>query len=292
MHNRDSVIGAMLLGGLMMVSGAVLADMEPMSEEEMGSVTGQAMLGLDVNQTAEADFTRYTVGTRSELQMNMEEMALGEDGTGSDVAVDHLSLGHIARQQGEQFDGNTYDANEIVPFVGLDPYLELAENDGNVVGFRMGFTESRGTLSGSIQSLTGRLGIELEDTNDGTVQDGELLQSDGTANNQRATHFGLADSADCSTQTDCAPLSAIQTLEVGERDADGNAAFTNDFFISFQNQGLDWESPGDATGTVSTDSGVFINIPTAMRLDLQSLQNDTVVPRERTEYIDRGQGLF
>lgn len=273
-----------------MVSIPVAAEMEPMSEKEMGSVTGQAMLGLDVNQTEQGDFTRYTVGTRSELQMNMEEMALGEDGDGSDVGIDHLSLGHIAREGGQQFDGKDYDAGEIVPFVGLDPYLELAEDGGDVIGFRMGFTEARGTMSGFMQSLSGRLGIELDD--DGDVSDGELLQSDGTADNKRATHFGLSESADCDNQVDCAPLTAIETLEVGERDSDGNATFTNDFFISFQNQALDWETPGDSDETVSTDSGVFINIPTAMRLDLQSLQDDTVVPRQRTEYIDRGQGLF
>lgn len=290
MHKRIGVIGSLLAGGLVMVSASAVAEMEPMSEKEMGSVTGQAMLGLDVNQTTQADFTRYTIGSRSELQMNMQELALGETSSGTDVQVDNLSLGHIARTDGTQFDGNTYSANDIVPFVGLDPYLELAENGGNVVGFRMGFTEARGTLSGKFGTLSGQLGIELEDSS-GNVQQGQLLDSSGAATNKRATHFGLAGS-DCSTQTDCAPLSAIQTLEVGERDADGNAVFTNDFFISFQNQALDWETPGDATGTVSTDSGVFINIPTAMRLDLQSLQNDTVVPRQRTEYIDRGQGLF
>lgn len=291
MHKRDSVIGALLLVGLLIASGPVLGEMERMSDKEMGSVTGQAMLGLDVNQSGNTDFTRYTVGTKSELQMNMEELALGEDDSGTDVAIDNLSLGHIAREQGQQMDGKEYSAGEIVPFVAMDPYLELAENDGDVIGFRMGFTEARGTMSGFMQSLSGRLGIELEDS-DGNVQDGELLQSDGTADNQRATHFGLSDSADCDNQVDCAPLTAIESLEVGERNDDGSAAFTNDFFISFQNQALDWETPGDDTGTVSTESGVFINIPTAMRLDLQSLQNDTVVPRERTEYIDRGQGLF
>ena len=288
MHKRIGVIGSLLAGGLVLASASAVAEMEPMSDKEMGSVTGQAMLGLDVNQTSQADFTRYTIGSRSELQMNMQELALGETSSGTDVQVNNLSLGHIARTDGTQFDGNSYSANDIVPFVGVDPYLELAEDSGNVVGFRMGFTEARGTLSGKFGTLSGQLGIELEDSS-GNVQQGQLLNSSGAATSKRATHFGVAGS-DCSTE--CAPLSAIQTLEVGERNADGSAAFTNDFFISFQNQALDWQTPGDATGTVSTESGVYINIPTAMRLDLQSLQNDTVVPRKRTEYIDRGQGLF
>lgn len=287
MRIRESVIGIVLVAA---ISGAH-AEMEPMSDQEMGDVTGQSMLGLDVAQTAEADFTRYTIGLEADFQMNMEELAVGEDASGAaDVAVRQLAFGHIARQGGVQFDGNDYAAGEIVPFIGRDPYLELAEDNGNVVGFRMGFTESRGTLSGDISALTGRLGIELEDSQ-GNLQQGELLQADGTANNQRATHYGLSGSADCSAGVDCAALSALQTLEIGDRNAGGSAAFTNDFFISFQNKALEWQTP-DGTGTVQADPGVFLNIPTAMRKDLSSLQNNVVAPRARTEYIDRGEGLF
>lgn len=286
MRIRESVIGLALIAA----TSATYAEMEPMSDQEMGKVTGQSMLGLDVAQTSEADFTRYTVGLEADFQMNMEELAVGEDADGADVAVDHLAFGHIAREDGVQFDGNEYTAGDIVPFIGRDPYLELAEDNGDVVGFRMGFTESRGTLSGDIGALTGRLGIELED-GEGDVQQGELLQSDGTADNQRATHYGLSGSADCDSGVDCAALSAFQTLEIGSRNSDGDAEFTNDFFISFQNKALEWQTP-DGDGTVQADAGVFLNIPTAMREDLQSLQNDVVAPRARTEYIDRGEGLF
>ena len=286
MRIRESVIGMVLIAA----SSVAYAEMEPMSDQEMGDVTGQSMLGLDVAQTDEADFTRYTVGLEADFQMNMEKLAVGEDTSGADVAVDHLSFGHIARQGGVQFDGKDYAAGDIVPFIGRDPYLELAEDNGNVVGFRMGFTESRGTLSGDIGALTGRLGIELKDSQ-GNVQQGQLLQADGTASNQRATHYGLSGSADCSSGVDCAALSAFQTLEIGDRNAEGNADFTNDFFISFQNKALEWQTPG-GTGTVQTDPGVFLNIPTAMRKDLSALQNDVVAPRARTEYIDRGKGLF
>ena len=280
------VVRRLIISSLLGTSMGTVADMKAMTEEEMGEVTGQgSMLGLDVNETDQAAFTRFTIGSRSELQMNMEEIAIGEGGSGADIAADHFSLGHISR-----------DSNEIVPFVGLDPFLELAEDNGNVVGFRMGFTEAKGSLSGDFESLTGNVGIELEDS-EGNVEDGQLLQADGTADNQRATHFGLEGAdTDCAGQVNCAPLSAIQTLDVGERDSEGNADFTNDFFISFQDQDqvqeLEWQSPGSESGTVSTDSGVFINIPTAMRLEMQSLGNETVVPRVRTEFIDRGQGLF
>ncbi|MEQ6886945.1 DUF6160 family protein [Salicola sp. Rm-C-2C1-2] len=287
MRITGSVIGLFLIACV----PAVNAEMKPMSDQEMGDVTGQSMLALDVTESGGKDFTRYTVGAEADFQMNMEELAVGETANGADVAVDHLSFGHIARQAGDQFDGNNYSAGDIVPFIGRDPYLELADDqNGDVVGFRVGFTESRGTLSGDISSLTGRLGIDIVDG--GTTKQGQLLQDDGTANNQRATHYGLADSADCSPGgSGCAPLSAFETLEVGERKSDGGAGFTNNFFISFQNEAVEWNSP-EGQGSVQTDAGVFLNIPTAMRVELQELEKDVVSPRSRTEYIDRGEGLF
>ncbi|PAU81425.1 hypothetical protein CK501_07730 [Halovibrio salipaludis] len=289
MRIRESVIGLLLIAPV----PAVHAEMEPMSNQEMGDVTGQSMLALDVTESGDMDFTRYTMGLEADFQMNMEELAVGETTNGTDVAVNNLSFGHIARESGQQFDGSTYDAGDIVPFIGRDPYLELADDEnGDVVGFRVGFTESRGTLSGDISSLTGRLGLELEDGS-GNVQQGQLLDDSGAATSQRATHYGLPDSADCSAGgADCAALSAFETLEIGDYVGDDSAAdFTNDFFISFQNQAVEWDTPG-ADGSVQADAGVFMNIPTAMRVQLQELTNDVVSPRARTEYIDRGEGLF
>lgn len=288
MRIRESVIALLLIASI----PAAHAEMEPMSDQEMGDVTGQSMLALDVTESGDMDFTRYTMGLEADFQMNMEELAVGETTSGTDIAVNNLSFGHIARQSGQQFDGSSYDAGDIVPFIGRDPYLELADDqNGDVVGFRVGFTESRGTLSGNISSLTGRLGLELEDSS-GNVQQGQLLDGSGNATSQRATHYGLADSANCDTGADCAALSAFETLEIGEYGGDGNPAdFTNDFFISFQNQAVEWDTPG-ADGSVQADAGVFMNIPTAMRVKLQELTKDVVSPRARTEYIDRGEGLF
>lgn len=290
-HRERRIVNALITGLLIAPGLSQAGGLEPMSDSEMGDVTGQSMLGVDVAETEDADFTRYTIGMESEMQMNMREMVLGEDadGAAADVGINHLSLGHIAREDGVQFDGQEYDANDIVPFVGMDPYFEMAQSGDDVVGFRLGFTEARGTLSGDISTLTGRLGMEVVD-DEGDVHDGQLLQEDGSADNQRATHFGLEDADGCGAT--CVALNTMQTLEVGERDDDGNADFTNDFFISFQQEGMEWQSPGSGgEETVSTDAGVFFNIPTAMQVDLQQLQ-DNGLERSRTEYIDRDMGLF
>jgi len=284
----SALLGAVALTG---AANAQAGGMERISDEELGEVTGQAVLGYDVIETAEADFTRFTMGMEMEVQTNINSIAYGTDADGvSDVGMEHFSLGHIARTDGVQLDGQNYSANEIVPFVGLDPYFELAEKDGDIQGFRFGFSEARGTLSGDISTLSGQIGMELED--DGEIYQGQMLREDGTENTHRATHFGLeGEGTDCSSGVRCTSLSNLQTLEIGSRNEDGTAGFTNDFFLSFQKQDTEWALPGTPGETISTQAGVFFNLPTAMRMDLQQLETQGA-PRARTEHIDRGMGLF
>ncbi|TVP53691.1 MAG: hypothetical protein EA349_13330 [Halomonadaceae bacterium] len=268
------------------------AGLQPMSEEAMAGITGQAALGFDIIETADADFSRFTLGMEVEVQTNIDTLAFGEDANGAaDVGINHFALGHIARADGVQFDGKSYSANDIVPFVGLDPYFELAEKDGNIQGFRFGFSESRGTVSGDIDTLSGQIGMELVDS-EGNVQAGQMLRSDGSANTHRATHFGLAgEGTDCAAGNRCTELSNLQTLEVGQRRDDGTADFTRDFFISFQKEDTEWVIPNSGGQTIQTQAGVFFNLPTAMRMELQQLQTQGL-PRARTEFIDRGENLF
>lgn len=268
------------------------AGMEPLSDQAMASVTGQAVLAHDVIQTAENDFSRFTLGMEVEVQTNINTLAFGEDAAGvSDVGIRQFSLGHIARTDGVQFDGKTYAANEIVPFVGLDPYFELAERNGDIQGFRLGFTQARGTVSGDISTLSGQIGMEVQDS-DGSILAGQMLRADGSENTHRATHYGLAGAGtDCGAGQRCTELSNLQTLEVGRRLEDGSADFTNEFFMSFQREATEWVIPNSGGKTVQTPAGVFFNLPTAMRVDIQQLETQGL-PRARTEHIDRGLNLF
>ncbi|WP_243402325.1 hypothetical protein [Tamilnaduibacter salinus] len=267
---------------------AALADLDPLSDQAMGEVRGQAMVAMDVTGTEAARRTRVTLGLDAEVQTNVDSVALGDTGDGSDVAVEHLSLGHISTDASTvQLDGQTYAVNEIVPFVGKDPYFEVAEQSGEVVGFRVGFNQARGTLSGDLNQFSGQLGLDLVDDS-GTVVPATLFDGQTNATNHRATHVGIDEAGtDCSAGTQCAPLTNLKTLDVGDANGDGTVGFATDFFIGFQEQALDWQTP---EGTVSAQPGVHLNLPTAMQLDLQTLQDG--VPRARTEYIDRGQGLF
>ncbi|WP_166253938.1 hypothetical protein [Marinobacter salicampi] len=273
------------------VAGYAQADLEPISDEEMGQVQGQAMIAIDRTVGTSEQFTRVTMGMDAEIQTNIDTVALGETEAGTDLAVDHLSLGHIARDATTvQLDGQTYEVGDIVPFVGADPYFELAEQNGEVVGFRFGLNKARGTLSGDIASFSGNLGLQIEDET-GARSAAVLYNDASSVTNYRATHVGLAGATDCASgaSTQCAPLSNLKTLDIGTANDDGTVGFAEDFFLSFQKQAVEWTDV-DGTGTVTTDPGVFFNVPTSMTLDLQTLQNG--VPRARTEYIDRGHGLF
>ncbi|WP_148862379.1 DUF6160 family protein [Marinobacter fonticola] len=272
-------------------SATAQAELQPISEKEMGRVSGQAMVAVDVDGTDTNRFTRVTVGMDAEIQTNIDNVVLGDTGDGSDVKIAQLSLGHISTDQTKvQLDGQTYALNEIVPFVGSDPYFELAERDGEVVGFRMGLNQARGTLSGDITSFSGNLGIELQDASGNPVA-AQLFDATGAATHTRATHIGLDDAAtDCSAGVQCNALSNLKTLNIGTNNEDGTVGFAKELFVSFQKEAVQWQGNTEGGTPIDAAAGVFLNVPTAMRLDLQTLEQG--VPRARTEYIDRGLGLF
>ncbi len=280
------------LAGMLLFSAATAhAELKPISDDEMASVSGQAMIAVDVDGTAAERFTRITMGLDAEIQTNIDNVVFGDTGDGSDVAISQLSLGHISTDAAKiQLDGQTYAVNDIVPFLGSDPYFELAEQNGEIIGFRMGFNEARGTLSGDIASFSGQLGLQLVD-DAGNVSDAELFGADGVATSLRATHIGLNDAAtDCSTGAQCTALSNLKTLDIGKANEDGTVDVATNLFFSFQKEAVDWTSTDGTGDIISANPGVFLNIPTAMQLDIQTLQNG--IPRARTEYIDRGVGLF
>ena len=123
----------------------------------------------------------------------------------------------------------------------------------------------------------------------GATVDAQLMAADGSPTQYQATHVGIA-GADCANTVNCAPLTNLQTLDVGTANADGTTGFAKDFFIAFQKQAVNWQSNATAGTTITAAPGVFFNLPTAMTVDIQALQ--TGLPRARTEYIDRGVGLF
>ena len=192
---------------LIFIPGLLQAQLIPIEEGELSEMTGQAFMNIDRSAANGLDFTKLTLGLDVKTSLNSDLLELGNytrDGTpGSDIKINDFALGSI------DSDG------KIVPFEIKDPFIELAFEDNagkqDLVGVRLGFGGAKGVLSGSIQSLTGNINIDIRDTADGLSNadngladltaallgnspieaNAVLVNSDGTPNNIRATEIGI-----------------------------------------------------------------------------------------------------
>lgn len=144
---------SLLLG----VSFTAQAELVPLSDEKLSEVTGQAFINLTTDSHAGIDYTRLNLGVKIETQLNMKKLQLGGynrsgESSGNDILINDFALG-------------TVGANDTInPFLIQDPFIELAYQGGKIVGLRVGFGEAKGTLSGDIASLSGRVPVHIEGT--------------------------------------------------------------------------------------------------------------------------------
>jgi hypothetical protein len=271
-------------------SPAAVAELEPISDREMSEVQGQALMTVDNLDDGNHSFTRVTMGMDVKTRVNVDNAMLGGDDAGSDLSVSDLALGHYSRDADRvQIDGQRYDVGEVVRFQGAQPYFELARSGGELAGFRVGFGEARGTLSGDFSSFSGNLGIKLTQA-DGTEVDATLFDENGLATNSRATQIGIPGTdGTCSTPDQCVDLTNIKSFNVGVDEGDA-VGFTNDLFLAFQQESVDWQQLNGGGTIQGPAEGVFMNLPTSMNLDMNALQNG--IQREQTHYVDRGRGMF
>lgn len=279
---------------------AAQADLEPISEEAMGDVTGQAFMQVENISGTAHEYTRMTLGMDVETRVNIDDIQIGQIDDGADFAARHVALGHLARADGEMFNGITYNEGDVIPFEARQPYIELAEDSTGLAGFRMGFAQARGSVSSHTTSFSGNIGMKVEYF--GQVYDAMLFDGvDGAATNKRATHIGLAPTSaeqvpGCNASGDlanCAPLTNLRSITVGEDTGagDGTIGFTDDFFIGFQrDDNMEWQSL-DGANVINVGQGVFINLPTNMTVDLNNLTNGGL-DRLRTHRVDMGNNLF
>ncbi|MBJ6137365.1 hypothetical protein [Marinobacter litoralis] len=275
------------------------AELAPISDDAMGDVTGQAFMQVENIAGQNHDFTRMSLGIDVETRVNVDEVKVGELNAGTDFAATHLALGHIARVDGETYNGVTYNAGDDVPFEARRPYIELAEDAAGLAGFRMGFHEARGSVSSNTTSFSGNIGMKIESF--GQVYDAQLFQGPGgPATDYRATHIGLKPNnpnqiAGCNvsaTLANCAPLTQLRSLDIGEDSGqEGVAGFTDGFFVGFQrDDGVAWQTL-DGMSSISVGKGVYINLPTNMTVKLEQLTGPGI-DRRRTHQVDMGTKLF
>ena len=280
------------------ISPVSQAELEPISDNAMGKVTGQAFMQIENIPGQNHEFTRMTLTMDVETRVNIDDIQAGQINGGTDFSATHLAIGHIARNDGEVFNGKTYNAGDDIPFEARMPYIELAEDAAGLAGFRMGFQQARGSVSSNTTSFSGNIsGLKVREDVSGTIYDTALFAGEGeTATNYRASHIGIApngsETLSCISGVNCAPLTNLRSVIVGEEgSAEGEVAFTDGFFIGLQrDDNVAWQTL-DGANTISVGKGVFINLPTNMTVDLSQLTGGGV-ERLRTHQSDMGTKLF
>lgn len=286
---------------LLLATSFVCAEMRPIEDEELSEYVGQAAVAFDVDQFGTNSYTRVTLGMEADLQMNINNVELGNytkpgETLAADFAATNLAFGSISTNASQtQLDGQTYAVNDIIPFELNDPFFEIAQNSAEeVIGFRLGFGEARGQLSGDFTSISGNLGADITDFF-GDDYRSSLLDDNGNADSSRARYFGVAGSevggaTNCSSGFYCYDLADYKTLDIGQRNTSTNQIdYTNDFFISFQKESTEWQT---SEGVINAGVGAFINIPTSLHIDMNTGRNASGTERVRVEYINRGNDLF
>lgn len=141
------------------LAGAAQARMEPMNDGELAAVSGQGFLNLNAESNAGIDYTRINLGLKVETQMNMNKLQLGlypragEAANSADILINNFALGSVNDATGA-----------INPFMINDPFIEMAYSGNKIVGLRVGFAESKGTLSGDIKTLSGSVPVHIKGT--------------------------------------------------------------------------------------------------------------------------------
>lgn len=283
---------------------SVSAEMKPIADDELNQYSGQAAIAVDVNTVGTDSYTKVTLGMEVDVQMNIDTFELGQydipgDSPLADVDIRNMGFGSISTNDTQvQLDGQTYALNEIVPFELNDPYFEIAQDDttGELKGFRIGFGEARGQLSGDFNSISGNIGVDITDYF-GDDYRSSMLDASGNVDTHRARFFGIS-SVESGGATTCAvgggfycyDLAEYKSFDVGQRNrTTGNVDYTRDFFMSFQKEATNWTT---SDGSVAAGMGAFINIPTALHIDMNTGMNTNGTERPRLEYIDRGNDLF
>lgn len=150
---------AACLAGLLW-GGAAAAQMRPLSEKELASVSGQGLFAVSNTSLNGFDFTRISLDADLTLNANLARLRLGEyqygprNGGGADLDIGALQFGR----------SDAGDAKRLVQI--SNPYFEFVYRDTalagqrEVVGMRLGFDSIAGDIGLRIATLSGALRID------------------------------------------------------------------------------------------------------------------------------------
>ena len=229
---RPLAIAALVLA----TSGAAQAQGQPLDDDALGDVWGQALLSLTNSSANGFDFTRLTLDATVTLSANFSGLRLGEytrtpNGTGADIDIGQLNFGRSDRG----------DAKRTATIT--DPYLEFVyKNVGTsatreVVGMRLGFGGISGDIGLQMNAVSGSLQINT---------------SSGTVDSHNDPNGGIRWDGSCATCT--VLLSQIGGVTAG----DANGA-SRDFFISVLKQAVTFQGAAGMPTPATAQSGFWLN---------------------------------
>jgi hypothetical protein len=236
-----------------------LAQLQPMSEEEMSRTRGQGLLAISNSRLGDFDFTRIALDADVTLNANFRNMRLGDyryasrEGLGADIDMPLLQFG---RSDGTAAQRTVQIANPYFEFVyraGAD-----AAAPREVVGMRFGFDAISGDVGLKLNSLSGSMLVS------GTAADGSAVTLDSRSD------AGGGKRWDGSCTAPCLNFSQLGGVRAG--DAGGPS---RDFWISVLKTGVQFQAPSGTTQLPDlAQAGIWMN----WRDKLQALGASGVAP--------------
>jgi len=218
------------------------AQLQPLSDSEMSSISGQGLFTVSNASLNGFDFTRIGLDADVTLNANLANIRLGQytyaphNGSGADIDIGALNFGCS--------DGTA--ASRLVQIT--NPYLEFVYQDGagtgtstgqrQIVGMRLGFDGIAGDIGTKIASLSGSIRIDAGSAGsiDSNLDAGGGKRWDGTCGG-------------------CA-LSLAQVGAVKAGDANGPS---RDFWISMLKTPVQFQAAPGMPAPAVAQAGIWLN---------------------------------
>jgi len=235
-------MGTLLTASLVALSllpCAASAQMRPMSDSELSTVSGQGLFTVSNSSYSGFDFTRIGLDADVTLNANLANMRLGEytyaprNGSGADLDIGALQFGRTDASAAQRVVQIT---NPYFEFV----YKNTATGGGSqreIVGMRLGFDGISGDIGMKIATLSGAMRIDagaagiIDSMNDA----GGGKRWDGTC-------------------TGCTPLANVGGVTAG--DANGPS---RDFWIAILKTPVQFQAAPGMPALTEAQAGIWLN---------------------------------
>lgn len=234
-----------------------LAQMRPLSEEELSNTRGQGLVTLTNTSLGGYDFSKVALDADITLSANLRNMRLGEysyslrNGGGADIDLPLLQFG---RSDGTEAQRLVHISNPYFEFV----YRNAADGASReVIGMRFGFDAISGDVGLKINTLSGSLKVS------GAGADGAPLMLDSHTDALGGKRWDGACAAPCLT------FSQLGGVTAGDA-----AGASRDFWISLLKTGVQFPSAAGLAPSDAAQAGAWLN----WRDKLQALSTNGLVP--------------